>query len=120
MFVECVTNPIASVAVNMNNWHCSLSAIQAPSGKSRRRFFIPPPRKIIPVPWNNADEMMRQIGFIPGEWKLSTNQQGHLLGLPHKIGVIIARHASRALFWFGGNNVMVINGSNFVGHNEEV
>lgn len=63
--------------------------------------------------------MNRHIGFIPGEWKLSTNWHGHLQGLPHKTGAIIARDKSRALFWLGGRDVIVINGTNFVGHYEE-
>lgn len=104
----------------MSNWNCSLSAIQAPtSRKIRRHFFIPPPRKIAQVPWGSLEEMHRYLGFIPGDWKLSTNQVGHPEGLPHKVGAIVARHKSRALLWMGGTEVMIICGTNFVGHLEE-
>lgn len=103
------------------SWHCSISAIGANMKSSgKRKFFIPPPRKIIQVPWNSLEEMHRYLGFIVGEWKLSTNQQGHPQGLPHKIGVIVARYKSKALLWFPGTkSTMVINGTNFVGHLEE-
>ena len=103
----------------MKNWHCSLSAIGSgiKTGGGGKRF-IPPPRKIVPVPWNSTEEMLRTPGFPMGEWVMSTNQYGHHRSFQWQ-GTLVARLGVRRLMWLGGENFREIHQTNFVGHYEE-
>ena len=73
-------------------------------------------RIIREVPWTTPQQLTEHLGFHQGEWKLSTNWVGHVQGLPHVIGTLVARSGTRAMFWRDDGKIMVINGSNFVGH----
>lgn len=105
----------------MSNWHGSLSSLQIPRGSKRRRQFVPPPRKVAVVPWSSVDQMARHCPNMPsGEWRLSTNQWGHVQGLPHLQGAKVAiGRANKALLWDGENSLIEICSTNFVGHHEE-
>lgn len=101
------------------SYHCSLSAIQAPKSKGRGRQFIPPPRKIVQVPWKSISELQEMHGPFAGEWIMSTNQYGEVKGLPHISGAMVARKGSHRLLWRDNGTFMEIHASNFVGHYEE-
>ena len=100
-------------------YRCSLSAIQIPSGGSGRRKMFFKERIIREVPWKSPQQMMDHVGFIQGEWKLSTNWVGHVQGLPKITGAIVARSGTKALIWRDDGQTMIINGSNWVGHYHE-
>lgn len=98
----------------------SLPSVGVPRGKRSRGRYVPPPRQISPVPWCSVSQMEAYLGgWEPGEWRLSTNEVGHVQGLPHVVGVKVATWAGRALLWRGGREVLVMTNSNFVPHYEE-
>lgn len=97
-----------------------VTSIGIPRGKPSRRRFIPPPRKIAEVQWSSISQMRDYVNVPLGDWKLSTNQWGHLQGLPHKVGVKVALgRGNKMLFWDGNTTIIEVCHSNFVGHNEE-
>jgi hypothetical protein len=63
--------------------------------------------------------MIEAVGFYPGKWRLSTNQQGHI-NWSGEQGVKIAIDRGHILFWLGEDKCKIINATNFVGHREEV
>lgn len=97
-----------------------VTSIGIPRGKTSRKRFIPPPRKIGTVPWQSVSQMCERLKLGPGEWRLSTNQWGHLQGLPHITGMKVAiGRMNKMLLWDGHDKVVEACSSNFVGHNEE-
>jgi hypothetical protein len=60
--------------------------------------------------------MEQILGREPGEWRLSTNQVGHVQGLPHIVGAKVAIWRGKCRIWRDGNDSMIVCNSNFVGH----
>ncbi len=100
------------------SYHCSLSAIRAPSRSKAKKRFFPQVDYLEAKGWKNLSEVWAEIGGsilgAKSEWRLPAHFYiGQFRGLPSTRGTLAAISVTKALVIIGGS------GKNFViGHKD--
>lgn len=96
------------------SYHCSISAISAPTARNKSRRMYIPQYIEVPRPYNSIMEMFNAIGFHQGEWILLDKCHVGTLTSLGLSGILLARKKQHRLFLADSGKVYVVHQTNFV------